>query len=270
MRRQLVGVGLLLLLSGVGQSVAAPQVLTYAQQLVLLEHANRAFESAAASQEPQTAQSQYQQAVAGYEQLIAAGLQNAKLYYNLGNAYFRLNDLGQAITQYRRGLRLEPGNRQLQANLSYARSRRIDHIEVSTQRTLLRQVLFWQDDLSLHTQWTLALLGYVLAWGCAFAALRWRRPAWRWGILGAAGFCLLFAVSSVMTHAQHAGQRAGVIIAAEVVVRKGNGESYAPQLQQPLHAGTEFTVLEERGAWLAIQLENGTSGWIRRESAALL
>ena len=59
-------------------------------------------------------------------------------------------------------------------------------------------------------------------------------------------------------------------MAEEVIVRKGNGESYAPQFPQPLHAGTEFEVLEERGPWLAIQLDNGTSGWIRRESASLL
>jgi uncharacterized protein YgiM (DUF1202 family) len=59
-------------------------------------------------------------------------------------------------------------------------------------------------------------------------------------------------------------------VAEEVVVRKGNGESYTPQLPQPLHAGTEFIVLEERGSWLAIQLDNGISGWIRHNSATLL
>ena len=74
----------------------------------------------------------------------------------------------------------------------------------------------------------------------------------------------------MLTHYQHSARHAGVIVAAEVVVRKGNGESYAPQFPQPLHAGTEFAVLEERGPWLAIQLDNGTSGWIRRESASLL
>lgn len=270
MKRHLVWAGLGLLLGAVLYSPAAAQVLTYAQQLVVLEQANRAFEQASTSTDPQTARSQYQQAMAGYEQLIAAEVHNAKLYYNLGNTYFRLNDIGQAIVQYRRGLRLEPGNRQLQANLRYARSRRMDHIEASSQRALLRQLLFWQDDLGLQAQWALALLGYLLAWGGAFALLRWRQPSLRWGAVGAALCCLVFAGSSFMIHTQHTAQRAGVIIADEVIARKGNGDSYAPQFQQPLHAGTEFTVLEERGFWLAIQLENGTSGWIRRESAALL
>ena len=243
---------------------------TYAQQLVQLEQANRAFEQALTSPTPQAAQGYYQQAIAGYEQLIAAGIHNARLYYNLGNAYFRLNDLGHSILYYRRSLRLEPGNRQIQANLSYARSRRLDQIDVGSQRSLLHQLIFWQNEFSIQTQWMLALTGYCLVWSGAFAHLFWRRPSLLWGMAGAAFFCLVFAGSTLLTHYQNTTSRAGVIVAEEVVVRKGNGESYTPQLPQPLHAGTEFVVLEARGSWLAIQLDNGTSGWIRRDSAALL
>jgi hypothetical protein len=246
------------------------QALTSTQQLALLEQANQAFEQALTSPEPQAAQSYYQQAIAGYEQLVASGVHNAKLYYNLGNAYFRRNDLGHAILYYRRGLRLEPGNRQLQANLSYARSQRVDQSNVSRQPSLWQQFFFWRHALRMQTQWALALAAYLLVWGCAVAHLFWPRPTLRWGLGGAAFVCLVFAGSTLLTHYQHTSTRAGVIVAEEVVVRKGNGESYAPQLPQPLHAGTEFEVLEERGSWLAIQLENGTSGWIRRESASLL
>jgi hypothetical protein len=244
--------------------------LTYAQQLVQLEQANHAFEQALTSPTPQVAQGYYQQAIAGYEQLIAAGIHNARLYYNLGNAYFRFNNLGQAILHYRRGLRLEPGNRQIQANLSYARSQRVDQIDVSSQPSLFHQLFFWQNELSIQAQWTLALTGYCLVWGCACAHLFWRRTALLWGVAGAAFFCLVFAGSTLFTHYHNTTSRAGVIMAEEVIVRKGNGESYMPQLPQPLHAGTEFVVLEARGSWLAIQLENGTSGWIRHDSAALL
>ena len=250
---------------------ALAHAFTYAQQLAQLEQANRAFEQALISPTPEAAQGYYQQAMAGYERLVAAGIHNARLYYNLGNAYFRLHDLGRAILYYRRGLLLEPGNRQLQANLSYARSRRTDQIDVSSQRqaTLFPRLFFWSDTLSVPTQWTLALGGYSLAWGCALAHLVWRRAALRWCLAGAAFVCLVFAGSTWLTQSQYTTQ-AGVIVAEEVVVRKGNGESYTPQLPQPLHAGTEFIVLEERGSWLAIQLDNGISGWIRRDSATLL
>src|SRR5712692_1720002 len=204
--------------------------LPYAQQLVQLEQANRAFEQALISPTPQAAQGSYQQAIAGYEQLIATGIHNAKLYYNLGNAYFRRNDLGKAILHYRRGLRLEPGNRQIQANLNYTRSRRVDQIDVSSQRSLFHQLFFWQNELSVQAQWTLALTGYWLVWSCACAHLFWRRTALLWGVAGAAFFCLVFAGSTLLMQYQHSTSRAGVIVAEEVVVRKGNGESYTPQL----------------------------------------
>ena len=87
---------------------------------------------------------------------------------------------------------------------------------------------------------------------------------------GGSGFCLSGLRRLNLAHAVPVYYEAGVIVAEEVVVRKGNGESYTPQLPQPLHAGTEFIVLEERGSWLAIQLDNGISGWIRRDSATLL
>ena len=81
--------------------------------------------------------------------------------------------------------------------------------------------------------------------------------------------CVLLSSSALFVHLQHTTRRHGVLVADGVEVRKGNGESYALQLSQPLHRGTEFLVQEERGAWLALQLDNGVSGWIRREQAVL-
>lgn len=257
------------LLLGLLATPATSQPSTTQQQRVLLEQANHAFEQALASGDAQEAQGYYQQAIDGYERLIASGVQNAKLYYNLGNAYFLRHDLGRAILNYRRGLRLEPGNRRLQANVRYARSQRIDQLGASVRQALVARLLFWHDDLSLQVQVTLALTGFLLLWTGAFMHLFWRRPPLLWFMAGAALVFLLFAGSVLVVHAQHTTTRHGVIVAQEALVRKGNGESYALQFPQPLHPGAEFDVLETRGAWLHIRIENGASGWVRQEHAAL-
>jgi hypothetical protein len=241
--------------------------LAMSQQLDLLEQANRAFEQALASPVPSQAQAHYQNALAIYEQLRAAGIENARLHYNLGNIYFRLDDLGRAIAAYRRGLRLEPGNPRLQANLRYALSLRVDQIEAREQSSVWSRLLFWQDALSLGSQFALAVVSFLLAWACAFARLFWRRPTLGWLLFGCACGCILFTGSSLAVHFRHTATRHGVIVADNVDVRKGNGDSYTLQLPNPLHRGTEFVVLEERGAWLSIRLANGVSGWIRREQA---
>ena len=62
----------------------------------------------------------YQQAIDIYENLISQGAKNGYLYYNLGNAHFRLNHLGAAIFNYSRAKKLVPRFEDLEANLRYA------------------------------------------------------------------------------------------------------------------------------------------------------
>ena len=232
-----------------------------------MSQANDAFEQALDSTDDQQSQGYYQQAITAYEQLLATGLRNAKLHYNLGNAYFLHHDLGRAISQYRRGLQLEPGNPRLQANLRYARSQRLDQIDPSAQQALVSRLLFWHDNLSLQTQVTLAMIGFLLAWIGAFAHLFWRNTLYLWLTAAAAFGFVLFASSAIVVHTQNATEQHGVVVAPETPVRKGNGASYALQFPQPLHSGAEFEVQEQRGSWLHIQLDNGASGWIRKTHA---
>jgi tetratricopeptide (TPR) repeat protein len=257
------------LLSLTARAATSQVQMDKSQQLALLEQANQAFEQALDSTDAQRVQGYYQQTIEAYEQLVAAGIHNAKLYYNLGNAYFLRHDLGHAILNYRRGLRLEPGNRRLQANLRYVRSQRTDLIDASAQQALGARLLFWSDDLSLQTQLTLALVAFLLIWAGAFAHLFWRRPAFI-GLSASTAFIFVLLLASIlMRHAQNTRTQNGVIVSSEAPIRKGNGASYALQFPHPLHNGTEFVVREHRGSWLHIQLANGASGWIRQAYAAL-
>ena len=245
------------------------QPLTESDQQALLDQGTRAFEQALDSTDEQQAQGYYRQAIEAYQQLLTAGVHNAKLHYNLGNAYFLHHDLGRAILHYRRGLQLEPANQRLRANLRYARSQRLDQIDPSAQYAFISRLLFWHDDIGLQTQVTLALSGFLLAWAGAFAHLFWRRPSHLWLMAAAAFGFVLFASSALVVHTQHVTARHGVVVAQETPVRKGNGASYALQFPQPLHSGAEFRVQEHRGSWLHIRLDNGASGWIRRVHAEL-
>lgn len=263
------GVMLLGLLGCTYAVLAAPQTVTMPQQRAWLEAANNAFEQALSSRDTQEALGYYQQAIDGFERLIASGVHNAKLYYNLGNAYFLRHDLGRAILNYRRGLRLEPGNRRLQANLRYARDQRIDQFDTRVQHAVVARLLFWQDDLTLRAQVTVAVIGFLLVWAAAFAHLFWRQPSLLWLMAGAALVFLLFAGSAFVVHAQNDTARHGVIVAQEALVRKGNGQSYALQFPRPLHPGAEFEVIETRRTWLHVRLENDATGWIHQAYAAL-
>ena len=62
----------------------------------------------------------------------------------------------------------------------------------------------------------------------------------------------------------------GVITAPEVVARQGDGPNYPESFKDPLHAGTEFDLLERRSGWYHIRLSDNSDGWIPDNSAGLI
>jgi len=81
-------------------------------------HANRLYE-----------EGRYEEAAVKYEEMVASGLQNGRVYYNLGNAYFKQEKLGLAILNHERARRLMPRAEDIRTNLAYARSQIVDKIE---------------------------------------------------------------------------------------------------------------------------------------------
>lgn len=71
----------------------------------------------------------YSEAAALYTQAIEQLGPSAERYYNLGNANYRLGNLGAAILNYERALRLDPSNSDIRENLEFVNSKTVDKIE---------------------------------------------------------------------------------------------------------------------------------------------
>ncbi len=266
MRRLLILASLLAL--GLAQAAA----LTQAEAKALFAEANESFQAGneAAAGDPSSAHQHYRGAALRYERLIdEGGLANGKLYYNLGNAYFRMGDIGRAILNYRRALRLRPGDENIRRNLDYARSQRLDRIEDSSSDQALHTLLFWHYDLSPSTRWTLFAVAWIAVWG--LAAMRLKRPRFvSSAVLAVVGFIAVALGTSVAASSFGATDNAGVITELETVARKGDARSYAPAFEQPLHAGLEFKLLEARRDWLHVELPDGRTAWVEASAAELL
>jgi len=63
---------------------------------------------------------------------------------------------------------------------------------------------------------------------------------------------------------------AGVVLADEAIARKGDAETFQASFKEPLHAGTEFDVVEDRGDWLHVELADGRRCWLPRTSLELV
>jgi tetratricopeptide (TPR) repeat protein len=230
----------------------------------IIAEAHALFHQASDEKSQDTAESLYRQALLRYEQ-VYRNQKNGRLAYNIGNTYYRLGDLGQALVHYRRAEKEMPGDANLQHNLAFVRSERQDQFvknDTTSGFNLHRSL-----PLKLRSQIFLGL--YVAFW---LAASLWyrKKTAMPARIATFLLFATLLTSTSVGLDKVQPPAKEGVIVAAEIVARQGDGRNYQPAFATPLHSGTEFILLEKRGYWLQIELADGRQCWIPARSAELI
>lgn len=207
------------------------------------------------------------EAAARFQAILEGGdLENGYLYYNLGNCHFWLNDLGRAIVNYRRAERVIPTDGDLRQNLFAARQKCRDRFTKTTESRLLETVFFWHYAFPLRWKLGGTLALFLIAWTLAIVNLFLRKRSCK--ILALVGFFFVavLGVSSAIDYRADSTRLEGVVVAEEFVARKGDGESYEPAFEEPLHAGTEWILVEERGAWVEIRLPDGRQCWVKRSA----
>jgi len=248
--------------------------LERASQYETCAAAIRSFDEASklGARDPTAARRLYEEARRGFQSLVDDGVENGRLYYDLGNTYVRLGQVGKAITCYRKAERLIPGDPQLNENLRFARSLRQDQISPPATAAALRSLFFLHFNTSQALRSRIGLIAFAAFW--ALMAVRLfigSRPASLvWATRGAA-FLTVVLACSIAWDWYDARTMAGVVTSENVVLRKGNGEAYEPRFDHRFSDGVEFVLTEPpRGEWLHIQLPDGKDGWIRRDQAELL
>jgi tetratricopeptide (TPR) repeat protein len=223
------------------------------------------------------AQQLFRRALGGFESLQRDGIQNGRLYYDIGNTYLQLSDVGRAIVNYRRALRLAPEDDRIRKNLQRARDLCQLQVPLPATSAVVETLLFWHFDTSLAARLRFTLVVYILLWLLLLARLFILRgvPAFAWTVRVVAAIVLLTGASVAWEIFAQRHQVEGVVVAGEAALRKGNGDYYEPQLDQPLSAGVEFRVLESRqdvqgGAWYLIRLRDGKEGWLRADQADVI
>ena len=220
--------------------------------------------------DPARAGELYRKSLLRYEHLVEKGVRNGKLFYDIGNVYYRLGDIGRAVLNYRRAERYIKTDPNLRQNLSYVLGQRVDKIEEKQQEKVLKTLFFWHYDLSAPVRSLVFAVFYSTFWVFVVLRLYWSRPSIHWGLGITLILALLLAGSLAIDQYGQSEDRAGVLVAAETVGRKGDGRTYQPSFEEPLHAGTEFTLREERGKWRFIELADGRSTWVEAGATELV
>ena len=207
---------------------------------------------------------QYQQAINDYEALLKQGA-SAEIYYNLGNAYYRTENITRAVLNYERALLFSPGDRDIRFNLQLAQSKTIDKIIPESEMFFVTWyhalVNLMSVDGWARTALVLLALVIVLSLAYLFSERIWLRKL---GFFAGLALLVLFVLSNIFAwqQKQNLVHRKGAIVMEPSVTVKSTPAKNGTDLFI-LHEGTKVTVTDATmKGWKEIRLADGKEGWI--------
>lgn len=206
----------------------------------------------------------YTDALAFYSQVVEAGYEAPELYYNLGNTYFKLNDLPSAILWYERANRLDPGNENILFNLNVANSKIADKIDPLPELFYIRWYQSVVGLFPVNTWAVQTIVFFIFTLACVtlyFTSRRlFLRKAGFWAgflFLALTLFTLLFSVSGYQsTRNLHEA----IIFDPTVTVKSSPDEKSIDLFV--LHEGTKVDLVDKIGSWYEVRIANGSVGWL--------
>lgn len=204
----------------------------------------------------------FQDAIDGYLRLIQSGHGNGNVYYNLGNAYIRSDQLGRAILNYERAHILWPRDADLDFNLRYARDRMRDAIP--DRRGIVGMTFFWLGSLSLGELFRGFAVLNGLFWAILLIRL-FRRSEWTYYISAILLiFWIMAGASFGLKWYQAATDDRAVILEKEAKILAGP----EPQdtLLFKLHEGTIVHHERSEEGWSLVRLTDKKRGWVIAEA----
>jgi tetratricopeptide (TPR) repeat protein len=211
-------------------------------------------------------------AVALYDSIDRQGLASAKLYYNMGNAYFRAGRIGKSILYYNKAQKLAPADRDIAYNLEIANTYTRNKIEPIPEFFLHRLMRSLRSTMSANGWATtsLVLFGVALA-GLLLFLLPLGRRARKGGFYGglAALLLLVFALSfAVVDHRESLHSAQGIVTTPSASV-KSSPDNAGKDLFL-IYEGARVEVRDELNGWCEITIADGNRGWIKASTIEMI
>jgi len=204
-------------------------------------------------------------AAEAWQSLLDAGIRNADLLYNTGNAYLKTGETGRAVLCYERALRLDPSSADVRYNLEYARNMtrdRIDEVPEFILKTWMRKLSYL---LPSNTWAVLSLLLFAAMLAMLLLFLLGGSPgARKTGFFTGIVLLLLSLCCFGFSRSQKAeSERCDEAIVMKAVSSvKSTPSSESAKDLFILHEGTKVKILDTVGSWYNISLSDGRQGWI--------
>jgi tetratricopeptide (TPR) repeat protein len=207
----------------------------------------------------------FEKAAELYQRILDKNVESSEIYFNLGNAYYKMNKTGFAILNYERAKKLDPDDDDINVNLKHAYQKTEDKIEAAPELFLTE----WKNgivNLMSEKEWSILFILFICITLLFFLFYIMSRNNGirRFGFYTGA----IFIVLSISTFfiAKHKYEltvnSSGAVITGESVTVNGSPNEKGTKLFI-LHEGTKVNITEDQSDWTEIRIANGNTGWIK-------
>lgn len=208
---------------------------------------------------------QYKTAIESYEELIKEGYKSDKLFFNLGNAYYKNNQLGKAIYNYELAKKMNPNDEDVKNNLALAYSKTIDKIETKENFFIsaVKNNVLSSFSTSSWAWFSIILFSAAFLFLFIFISspsLGLKRFSFFIALLALVGFFIVYFLGYSAVKAKEQNNFAIITSPQAKVFTE---PSVASASKFGLHEGTRVRIIELNSDWVLIKLENGNEGWLK-------
>ena len=207
----------------------------------------------------------YATAIHIYEQLLATEGEAASVYYNLGNAYYKSNDIAHSILNYERALLLDPSNEDIQFNLELARSKAVDKNAIVSELFFVRWFRDFSSIMPVDRWAKCGILCFIVLILCLTLFIFNKKSKTKKIIFI---FALLSLICTILANVIASNQKdkmiyreSAIIMEPSVTVRSTPSTSGTELFI--LHEGKKVTIKDDSmKEWKEIEIEDGNIGWL--------
>ncbi len=227
--------------------------LSMAQNETLFEQANTLYNDG-----------NYVEAIDRYKSILNNGEHSAALYFNLGNAYYKLNNIAPSIYYYEKALQLAPDDKDILNNIAFARNMTIDEIDTIPEVGFSKFVNNLTNVMSFDA-WAKIAVGLVIVFVILFLSYYFSYATLKKRIafvvsLAAISLACVSLVLAFHKYNLEKNDKPAIVFAKEAQIKSEPNLRSAEAFK--LHEGTKVQVLDTVNNWKKIKLADGKTGWI--------
>jgi tetratricopeptide (TPR) repeat protein len=214
----------------------------------------------------------FKEALDLWNDLYNTGYRSASLAYNIGNAYFKLDNIPSAILFYERAYLLDPTDENINYNLQIARTLIVDRFNEIPELFFVKWYHYIALSLPTNTWARISIVSFILC--LLLISVYIYSSNYRYKLAGfwSAVFLIILTVLSLNFSLKNKSlvyDSRKAIIMTPVVSGKSSPDNSGTDLFV-LHEGTKVKVEDIVGDWYDIRLSDGNKGWVPGSALSII